>query len=82
MSTEMVRLNITIPFSLAEELNQMTAPRKRSQFVAEAVRLRIKQLKEKHQEALLCEGYQAEKEEGVKMTKEFEAVDFENWDDY
>jgi hypothetical protein len=37
---------------------------------------------EKNQEALLCEGYQAEKEEGLEMTKEFEAVDFENWDDY
>ena len=82
MSTEMVRLNITLPFSVAEELNQIAAPRKRSQFIAEAVRLRIKQLKKKNQEALLCEGYQAEKEEGLKMTKEFEAVDFENWDDY
>lgn len=82
MSTEMVRLNITLPFSIAEELNQITEPRKRSQFVAEAVRLRIKQLKEKKLEALLCEGYQAEKEEGVKMTNEFEAADFENWDEY
>jgi len=82
MSTEMVRLNITLPFSIAEELNQITVPRKRSQFVAEAVRLRIKQLKEKKLEALLCEGYQAEKAEGVKMTKEFETADFENWDEY
>lgn len=82
MSTEMVRLNITLPFSIAEELNQIKAPRKRSQFVAEAVRLRIKQLKDENQEALLCEGQQAEKEEGLKMTKKFEAADFENWDDY
>ncbi len=44
--------------------------------------MRIKQLKKKNLEALLCEGYQAEKEEGLKMTKEFEAADFENWDDY
>jgi len=82
MSTEMVRLNITLPFSIAEELNQITVPRKRSQFIAEAVRLRIMQLKEKKLEALLCEGYQAEKEEGLKITKEFEAIDFEGWDDY
>jgi metal-responsive CopG/Arc/MetJ family transcriptional regulator len=82
MGTEMVRLNITLPFSIAEELNQITVPRKRSQFVAEAVRLRIKQIKEEKLETLLCEGYQAEKEEGLKMTKEFEAVDFENWDEY
>jgi metal-responsive CopG/Arc/MetJ family transcriptional regulator len=82
MSTQMVRLNITLPYSIVEELNQITVPRKRSQFVAEAVRLRIRQLKEKKLETLLCEGYQAEKEEGVKMTKEFEAVDLENWDEY
>ncbi|MCF8089797.1 MAG: type II toxin-antitoxin system PemK/MazF family toxin [Desulfotignum sp.] len=30
----MVRLNITRPFSIAEEFNQITAPRKRSQFIA------------------------------------------------
>jgi metal-responsive CopG/Arc/MetJ family transcriptional regulator len=82
MSTQMVRLNITLPYSIVEELNQITVPRKRSQFVAEAVRLRIRQLKEKKLETLLCEGYQAEKKEGVKMTKEFEAVDLENWDEY
>ena len=82
MSTEMVRLNITLPFSIAEELNQITASRKRSQFVAEAIRLRIMQLKDKKLEALLGEGYKAEKEEGLKITKEFEAVDFESWDEY
>ena len=47
MSTERVRLNITLPFSIAEELKQMTASRKRSQFIAEAIRLRIMHLKEK-----------------------------------
>jgi metal-responsive CopG/Arc/MetJ family transcriptional regulator len=82
MSTQMVRLNITLPFSIAEELNQITVSRKRSQFVAEAIRLRIMQLKDKKLEALLGEGYQAEKEEGLKITKEFEAIDFENWDEY
>jgi metal-responsive CopG/Arc/MetJ family transcriptional regulator len=82
MSTEMVRLNITLPFSIAEELNQITGSRKKSQFVAEAIKLRIMQLKDKKLEALLGEGYQAEKEEGLKITKEFEAIDFENWDEY
>jgi metal-responsive CopG/Arc/MetJ family transcriptional regulator len=82
MSTEMVRLNITLPFSIAKELNQITVSRKRSQFIAEAIRLRIMQLKDKKLEALLSEGYQAEKEEGLKITKEFEAIDFENWDEY
>ena len=82
MTTEMVRLNITLPFSIAEELNRITESRKKSQFVAEAIRLRIMQLKEEKLEALLGEGYRAEKEEGVNITKEFETIDFENWDEY
>ncbi len=45
MSTEMVRLNITLPSSIAEELNQCSVPRKRSQFIAEAITMRIRQLK-------------------------------------
>ncbi|MDA3788129.1 MAG: hypothetical protein PF503_06505 [Desulfobacula sp.] len=82
MSTEMVRLNITIPSSIAEELNQCAAPRKRSQFIAEAITMRIRQLKEKTLEVILAEGYQATKNEGLKITKEFEAIDIENWDEY
>jgi metal-responsive CopG/Arc/MetJ family transcriptional regulator len=40
MSTEMVRLNITLPLSITKELNQFSGPRKRSQFIAEAIKLR------------------------------------------
>jgi hypothetical protein len=32
--------------------------------------------------ALLTEGYQATKNEGLEITKEFEPVDIENWDEY
>ncbi|MDX5584222.1 MAG: hypothetical protein QNK20_04735 [Aureibaculum sp.] len=82
MSTEMVRLNITLPSSITEELNQFAAPRKRSQFIAEAIKLRIKQLKEKKIEAALEEGYITRKNEGFEITKEFEAIDIEGWDEY
>jgi len=82
MSTEMVRLNISLPSSIIKELYQFSLPRKRSQFIAEAIKLRIKQLKEKKKEALLKEGYKAAKAEGLQITKEFEAVDIENWDGY
>lgn len=82
MSPEMVRLNITLPSSVAEELNKCAAPRKRSQFVAEAIKMRIRQLKEKKMDILLAEGYQATKNEGLDITKEFEAIDKENWDEY
>jgi hypothetical protein len=33
-------------------------------------------------EALLAEGYQATKNEGLEITREFEFVDSENWDEY
>lgn len=82
MSTEMVRLNITLPSSITRELNQFTAPRKRSQFIAEAIRLRIRHLKGKKMKALLAEGYQATKNEGLEIAKEFDAIDIENWDEY
>jgi len=82
MGTKMIRLNITLPSSITEELNQFSAPRKRSQFIAEAIKLRIGQLKEKKLEALLAEGYKATKNEGLEITQEFEAVDIENWDGY
>lgn len=82
MAAENVRLNITLPFSIVDELTQMTGPRKRSQFIAEAVKLRLKQLKDEKKQALLVEGYQAEKEEGLNITKEFEAIDINDWDDY
>jgi len=82
MSTEMVRLNITLPSSITEELNQFASPRKRSQFIAEAIKMRIRQLKEKKIEASLTEGYLATKNEGLEITKEFEAIDIESWDEY
>jgi metal-responsive CopG/Arc/MetJ family transcriptional regulator len=79
---EMVRMNITLPLPLANELKQLTAPRKRSRFVTDAIAQKIKQIKEQQLEQLLVEGYQATKEEGIQLTKEFEQVDIEGWDEY
>ena len=56
MSTEMIRLNITLPSSINEELNQFSAPRKRSQFIAEAIKLRIMQLKKRKWKRFLKRG--------------------------
>jgi len=82
MNTEKVRLNITLPVELVRELTEMTEPRKRSQFIADSVAFRIKQFKDEKRDALLTEGYQAEKEEAIKITKEFEGLDVHGWDDY
>ena len=42
---ETVRLNITLPMPLARELKQITAPRKLSRFVSNAIAREIKYLK-------------------------------------
>ena len=43
MDTETVRLNITLPKGLVQAMNRVTGPRKRSRFIAEAVRQKIAQ---------------------------------------
>ncbi len=43
MDTETVRLNVTLPKGLVEAMNRVTEPRKRSRFIAEAVRQKIEQ---------------------------------------
>ena len=82
MAPESVRLNITLPSDLAKELKRITPSRKQSQFVAEAVEEKIKQLKQKQLEKVLADGYKAAGKEGVRITKDFESVDLEGWDAY
>jgi len=82
MSTETVRLNITLPIAIAKELNQAALPRQRSQFIAEAIKQRIVQKKKETLEALLAEGYQERRDEALEITKDFESIDLEHWDDY
>ena len=79
---ETVRLNITLPMPLAKELKQITAPRKLSLFVSNAIAREIKYLKEQKLKELLVEGYQATRDEGIELMKEFEQLDVEGWDDY
>jgi metal-responsive CopG/Arc/MetJ family transcriptional regulator len=82
MATESVRLNITLPAELAKELKHITASRKQSKFVAEAVEQKIKELKQKQMEKVLVDGYKATRKEGVAITKDFDSVDLEGWDAY
>jgi metal-responsive CopG/Arc/MetJ family transcriptional regulator len=82
MNTETVRLNITLPKGLVEALNRVAEPRKRSLFIAEAVRQKIVQKEKEEMEKLLVEGYQAAAQESLALTKEFESADLEGWDDY
>ncbi len=63
-------------------MNRMTEPRKRSWFIAEAVRQKIDQKEKEEMEKLLVEGYRAAAKESRALTKEFESADLEGWDDY
>jgi len=82
MDTETVRLNVTLPKGLVEAMNRVAEPRKRSRFIAEAVRQKIEQKEKEAMEMLLVEGYQAAAKESLAVAKEFESADLEGWDDY
>jgi len=79
---ETVRMNITLPVALARDLKKFTLPRKRSHFISEAISSKIKLIKGQQLQDALVEGYEATKEEGLKLTKEFEQIDLEGWDAY
>ena len=80
MDTETVRLKVTLAKELVEAMNRVTEPRKRSWFIAEAVRQKIEQKEKEEIEKLLEEGYRAAVIESLALTKEFESADLEGWD--
>ncbi len=53
MNTGVVSIKYFLPSSIAKELDQFSKPRKRSQFIAEAIKLQIKQLQEEKSKKLL-----------------------------
>lgn len=82
MDTDNIRLNITLPKDLVHLIDRMSGPRKRSLFIAEAVKLKVLQTKKETLEKKLVEGYRADYNESQEIASEFEAVDLEGWDDY
>jgi metal-responsive CopG/Arc/MetJ family transcriptional regulator len=82
MGTDSVRLNIMLPKEVAESLNRMTGPRKRSRFVAEAIVERIERKQKEKLDKELEEGYLANRQQAIAIAEEFEAVDLEGWDEY
>lgn len=82
MSTDIVRLNITLPRDLARALDECAGPRKRSQFIAEAIRERVKRKQKRELDRILEEGYRAVAKEDLAVAREFEVADLEGWDEY
>ena len=77
-----VRMNITIPEDLAHKLNRLIGSRKKSQFIAEALKERIEKIQYKETQKALEEGYKVRKQESHSIAKEFESIDLEGWDEY
>ena len=77
-----VRLNITLPEELAEQLDKLVAPKKKSLFITETLRERIEKIQNEQLQKLLEEGYKAAREESLTLAKEFEPADLEGWDEY
>ena len=78
----MVRMNITLPEDLARQLDQLVGPRKKSHFITETLKERVRQIEEDELQKMLEEGYKTRKEESLSIAKEFEPVDLEGWDEY
>jgi metal-responsive CopG/Arc/MetJ family transcriptional regulator len=80
MASDVIRLNITLPKDIADSLNLMAGPRKRSRFIAEAIAERIGNIRKEQLERDLAEGYSVAREESVSLSTEFETFDLEGWD--
>lgn len=76
------RLNIVLPDVLISEIDQLAGKRKRSQFIADAVKRRIVDLEKDRIRKMMAEGYRASRQEDQELTREFAAADLEGWDDY
>jgi metal-responsive CopG/Arc/MetJ family transcriptional regulator len=77
-----VRINITLPQDLADQLEKIAGPKKKSHFIAATLQEKIARIKADKIQRLLEEGYKARREESLKIAKEFDAVDLEGWDEY
>jgi hypothetical protein len=72
----MKRLNITLPDEIAKNL--VSIPNK-SRYIAAALKEKMEKEKKLKLDALLCEGYQATKEEDKTLNEDWENVTLEAW---
>jgi predicted ArsR family transcriptional regulator len=67
------RLNITLPTPMVDDIKALYGQRGLSQFLEEAAREKLAQVKQQAYKGLI-EGYQATAEETVEVLKRFEAA--------
>ena len=74
-----LRVNFTIPEDLASKLKAHVGERKRSAFVAAAIRDRLLELEQERLRKALIEGYVARRSEDKGISEEWETASLEDW---
>jgi metal-responsive CopG/Arc/MetJ family transcriptional regulator len=70
MSTE--RLNITIPSEIAEKFKRKIKPRKRSEFISQAIVKSLNDIEKQRLYDLMKEGYLARNEDDKELIADFD----------
>lgn len=70
MSTE--RINITLPSEIAEKFKRKVNPRKRSEFISQAILKSLNEIEKKQLEDLMIEGYIARNEDDKELISDLE----------
>ena len=73
----MTHLNITLPDEIAEKLAGI---HNKSHFIAEVLKEKFEQEKQKRLEQLMIEGYKTTYHEDKKLNDEWEQTSLEKWD--
>ena len=76
----MKTIQITVSDELERSLNSVTD--NINEFIAETIEKTVQKSKTEETEKILIEGYRACADEAGQLTKEFEKIDLENWDEY
>ena len=77
-----LKMNFTIPEDVAQKLRDTIGDRKRSGFVAEALREKLGRIEEEKLKQELIEAYKERYEEDMKLDREWEAITLENWPEW
>ena len=77
---KMKTIQITMPEELEKSLDAIAGDR--DAFIVETIKKRLEDTKSKRMEKLLVEGYKASRDEARQLSKEFNKIDLEHWDEY
>ncbi len=77
-----LKVNFTIPEDVVRKLRNLVDDRKRSAFVAEALREKLRRIEEEKLKQELIEAYKERYEEDMELDREWEAITLENWPEW